>query len=370
MRIVGVHLEPGPVGWHRCWNWTTAMQRLGHDVVHRPHVSDQFEWATVDKYLDGADVVVTSKMHHGQVFAALMAYRDVYGYKLVVDTDDAADLTPRYNQSFENYHAGAGLVRIVKAELREADLVTASTQILADHVRPINGNIVVIPNVVDTALHLKAKGRTKEARHANDIRIYWGGGGGHYDDLLLVKNALLRVFKENPNVKLVFSNFIPDWAIDLPPFNVFMIRFAHFNAYPKVLKWLCADVALAPLVDSQFNRCKSHVKYLDYAMADIPGVYSDLDPYGSVEDGVTGLKAKSESDWYEAITMLVKNADLRKSIAKAAKEDVLSKWTIDKWAPVYESMLKELVATKRDDDMVMLTEGQPIEVSQCLSLQS
>lgn len=368
MKIVGVHLEPGPVGWHRCWNWTSGLMRLGHEVKHRPHESDQFDWQTVDKYLEGADVVITSKMHHGQVFAALLAYRDVYGYKLVVDTDDAADVTPKYNQSFADYHPGAGVSRIVKAELRHADLVTTSTQILADRVRELNGNVVVVPNVVDPRLHAKVVGRTKESRHASDIRIYWGGGGGHYDDLLVVKKALLRIFAKYPKVKLVFSNFIPDWAADLPPFRVFMIRFAHFNAYPKVLKWLCADVALAPLVDNEFNRCKSHVKYLDYAMAGIPGVYQDLAPYETVEDGVTGLKAVSENDWYEAIATLIEGADLRRSIAESAKSDVLANWTIDGHVGHYESMLKELLAVKRVE-LGMLTEGVPVEAS-CLSLQS
>ena len=99
MNIVGIHLEPGPVGWYRCWNWTTALSKRGHQVKHRPHASSQFEWSEIDDYLRNADVVITGRMHHGQVFAALMAGRDRYGYKLVVDTDDNSDATPIYNQS-------------------------------------------------------------------------------------------------------------------------------------------------------------------------------------------------------------------------------------------------------------------------------
>lgn len=247
MNVVGIHLEPGPVGWYRCWNWMTALQRRGHSVKHRPHASVQFEWSEIDDYLKDADVVVCGRMHHAEVFAGLMAGRDKYGYKLVVDTDDNSDATPVYNQSYADYHSAAGPNRIVRGELREADLVTVSTQPLKEWAEKYaRAPVVIMPNCVDLDLYSTVRTRQKEFRHRNDIRIYWGGGGGHYDDLLKVRDPLLRICAERPNVKLVFSNFIPDWAIDLPSFQVFMIRMAHFNAYHKILRWLCADIAIAP----------------------------------------------------------------------------------------------------------------------------
>lgn len=346
MKIVGIHLEPGPVGWYRCWNWTTALNLRGHDVKHHPHESKQFEWHEIDDYLRGTDVVIAGRMHHAQVFAALMAGRDIYKYKLVVDIDDAADVTPKYNQSFVDYHSGTGMTRIVRGELREADLVTVSTAPLKEWADKYAKRTVIVPNCVSPHLYSQVRTRQKEARHQNDIRIYWGGGGGHYDDLLVAKDALLRVFHERPNVKLIFSNFLPDWAVDLPPFRVFMVRFAHFNAYPKVLKWLCADVAIAPLVDNEFNRCKSHVKWLDYSMAGIPGVYSDLEPYSTVEHGVTGLKARNSQEWYDHIGRLIDEKEFAGRIAMQAREEVLSRWTINHHIGRYESMLQELVDFK------------------------
>jgi Glycosyl transferases group 1 len=363
VKIVAIHMEPGPVGWHRCWNWTMAMQRRGHSVKHRPHGSTQFEWDELDDYLRGADVVITGRMAHAQVFAALMAGRDRYHYKLVVDTDDNSDNLPRFNYAFSDYHGGTGAARISRAEYREADLVTVATTRLKEWVSQYAKRVVHVPNVVDPRLHANVRSRQKEARHSNDVRIYWGGGGGHYDDLLKVRDSLLRICAERPNVKLIFSNFIPDWAADLPAHRVFMIRFAHFNAYPKVLKWLCADVAVAPLVDHEFNRCKSHVKYLDYAMAGIPAVYQDIDAYDSVVHGVTGLK--TTDGWYEDVTRLLDEPVFARCIAENAYANVMDKWTIDQWAPRYETMLQELVGTKTSE-FTMLEEGKVLE-AQCLS---
>lgn len=361
MKIVAVHLEPGAVGWFRCWNWTTAMKRRGHKVTQRVHESTQFDWATVDDHFRGADVVIAGRMHHPQVFSALLAGRKLYGYKLVVDTDDNSDEIPSYNQSFADYHGGAGTARIVRGELREADLVTVSTPRMVRFVEKYAKRVVVTWNNVDTSLYSTARYRQKEERHRNDFRIYWGGGGGHYNDLLIVKDALLRIFRERPNVKLVFSNFMPDWAADLPPFRCFMVRFAHFNAYPKVLRWICPDIAIAPLVDNEFNRCKSHVKYLDYGMASVPGIYQDLDPYDTVTHGATGLKATTPDDWYAKLNVLIDNAEMRTRIAANAREDILAKWTIDTHAPAYEKMLLELVGGKAAPELTYLSEGEPIE---------
>jgi glycosyltransferase involved in cell wall biosynthesis len=307
-------------------------------------------------------------MHHGQVFAALMAGRDRYGYKLIVDTDDASDLTPAYNQSFSDYHPGAGTARIVRGELREADLVTVSTEPLAEWARKYaTRGVVVMPNCIDPALYASVQGREKEQRHRGDIRIYWGGGGGHYDDLLKVKEPLLRIVAERPNVKLIFSNFIPDWAADIPAFRCFFIRFAHLNAYNKVIKWLCADVAVAPLVDNEFNRCKSNVKYLTYAMADIPGVYSDVPAYETVTHGLTGMKAKTSDDWYKSINVLIDNRELAQIMAKRARRDVLTRFNINTHVARYETMLRELVARKVPA-FKYLEEGKPVEAA-CLTSQ-
>jgi glycosyltransferase involved in cell wall biosynthesis len=365
MKIVGIHMEPGAVGWHRVWCWMEAMKRQGHKVIHKPHEGTQFyvNDDSLDQMVRGADVVVAGRMHDGKAFSGILAGRDLYKYKLIVDTDDDIDTLPLYNQAHADYHSGTGMSRILRGEYREADLVTVSTTHLEGQVQKYAKRTSVVPNVVDPRMYASVRERQKEERHKHDLRIYWGGGFGHYDDLLVVKDALLRTFHERPNLKLVFSGFIPDWASDLPPFRVLVVRFARFMAYPKVLRWLCADVALAPLVDNEFNKSKSHVKYLTYAMAGIPGVYSALRPYESVEHGVTGMKASNAEEWYEAINTLLDNPSQRRSMAACALDDVMENWTVDNWAPKYEAMLQEVAAKKPVPEFQYLPEETPCQMS-------
>ena len=50
------------------------------------------------------------------------------------------------------------------------------------------------------------------------------------------------------------------------------------------------DVAVAPLHDTAFNRCKSDLKFLEYAALGLPGIYSDVVPYKhAVRHEETGL---------------------------------------------------------------------------------
>ncbi|MEM7218367.1 MAG: methyltransferase domain-containing protein [Pseudomonadota bacterium] len=91
-------------------------------------------------------------------------------------------------------------------------------------------------------------------------------------------------------------------------------------------------IALLPLDDTDFNRCKSAIKFYDYALAGVPCICSRVTPYSSaLEDGVEGLLVDegSESDgtsanaWFDAIARLVGDAELRESLADAARNRVL-----------------------------------------------
>jgi glycosyltransferase involved in cell wall biosynthesis len=89
----------------------------------------------------------------------------------------------------------------------------------------------------------------------------------------------------------------------------------------RQLRW---DVAIAPLEDNAFTRCKSDLKYLDYAALGIPGVFSDVRPYRkTVRHRETGLLAANESNaWADALEEVVSDAALRARLAEAAKAEV------------------------------------------------
>lgn len=104
-----------------------------------------------------------------------------------------------------------------------------------------------------------------------------------------------------------------------------------FKDYPKKLTELSLDISICPLEDNPFNQCKSNIKWMESAMAGVPVVASNVYPYEtSIEHGITGFLVKDNNDWTKYLSKLIDNPELREKMAKAAKEEVLEKYNIEK----------------------------------------
>lgn len=362
MKIVGFAAENMASSYLRIRQWIDAMKARGHDSDFYENGLDRLD--KYDERVRGADVVVYGHTHDGRKMAMVHGGKQVHGYKIVCDTDDLVTDIPAYNFASRAFNNATGFKRLSLLQYRLADAVTCSTQYLADNTSDHTPNVHLVPNCVDMRLWSNVRSREKEARHRDDIRIYWGGGGGHYDDVLKLRDPLLRIVAERPQVKLIFSNFVPGWAANLPPHRVFFLPLAPYRGpWQKILTWLCVDIGLAPLVDNPFNRAKSNVKWLDYSMAHISGVYERIDAYDSVVDGVTGLKANTPDEWYKQINLLIDEPTLRQRIGEESRREIMAHWLVDQHSAAYENMLKRVCGMPRVI-VEELTEGKVVEAAQ------
>jgi glycosyltransferase involved in cell wall biosynthesis len=113
-------------------------------------------------------------------------------------------------------------------------------------------------------------------------------------------------------------------------------------AFARALVEARPDIGLAPVADEPFNRARSELHWLEYAMAGAPTAASRLmggSPYDVVRDGVDGLLARNKAEWREALRSLARSPARRAEIAGRARERVLAEYRAAdraiEWADAY-----------------------------------
>ncbi len=107
-----------------------------------------------------------------------------------------------------------------------------------------------------------------------------------------------------------------------------------------------ADIALYPMDDTLLNRTKCPVKLLELMGAGLPVVADRVGQAAEyLEDGRTGRLVPSDNfaAMSEAAVELLRSPEGRRTLGRAARLDVCSRWTWQAWAPVVEKALEEVL---------------------------
>jgi glycosyltransferase involved in cell wall biosynthesis len=357
-----VHLVPetpatGPV-------YGCAQIRLLRPYQHRS-LSDQFDVYQGRSYMGGADIVVTQRA--GPIgFTLEETFRLVNqvrqsGAFLVVDLDDNL-IDPHHAQEVED-----GLITLrdrVFYLLGAADLVTVSTTPLAKRIRHINKNVEVWRNAIDESLILPRNASVRELGPTSEMMVPepsssvnsvnedfpghsaalsegadvgYFGTLSHLEDLMFISSELRAALcgvDYRPNVDLCGISSRPEMAQLFSPLATTRVvpedgNYVDFMRMMQMMpNW---KVGLAPLTpNSNFNKFKSDIKFLDYAVFGVPGVYGDNTVYYDIEHEVTGMLAeKHPQGWAGAITQLLSDPGLREHIRKNSYDKLIRDRTLD-----------------------------------------
>jgi len=223
--------------------------------------------------------------------------------------------------------------------IRIADMVTTTTEFLADEYRKLNKNVVVIPNCIDPSVFPEPKRNT-----GDKVRIGLCGSttlNGDFDPI----TDLLRELSDRPDVQLVMfglpskelqKGVIKDvYQEEIDYWGRLQIEhqpFVPIKDYFKTLNDLKLDLMLIPRKDNYFNRCKSNLKFLEASMCGVPvvaqGFKDGLSPYQGKEDQKHMFVVDGEGKWKAAIDMLIKDKTYRESMGENARKYVLAKYNI------------------------------------------
>jgi glycosyltransferase involved in cell wall biosynthesis len=231
------------------------------------------------------------------------------GKKVVFEFDDAFDVLDSWHPQAASYHQPEKQAQ-VREMLGIADVVIVSTENLKSRYAEHAKRIEVVPNYID--LTAWPQGRPHGMK---EFRVLWAGSPSHAGDLDMVSGALGAFMRAHEDVRVIFFGQEPPAGI--PADQVRSMPWVDFGAYPEALAGVAADVAIAPLVDTAFNRAKSNIKVLEAWGCRYPIVASTVQPYAeTIQHGANGLLAANAEEWGLALESLYGDASLRQHLRK------------------------------------------------------
>ena len=141
------------------------------------------------------------------------------------------------------------------------------------------------------------------------LRICVAGSTDRTDDVeSILREALLRIKQEyGEKISFVFFGVSPQCATELEATSIPFCN--SYDDYRRIMNELEADIGLAPMPDTAFHACKHYNKFVEYAAANIVGIFSAVKPYDRLERqfGWQLMCSNTADCWHDAIVYLIEH---------------------------------------------------------------
>ena len=261
------------------------------------------------------------------VFEWIIKY--IFRKKIIYDFDDAIWLL--------NYSEKNKITRFFKSpwKVRKickwADVVITGNAYLAKYAMEFNQQVKIIPTTIDTDYHIPSLKKKKDK-----ITIGWTGTLTTLKQLDLILDVIKKLEMKFEFQFLIISNEKPQ--IDLKSF-----KFIKWIKKSEIQDLLNIDIGIMPLFDNKWEKGKCGFKGLQYMALEIPTIMSPVGVNTEIiQDGKNGFLAKNNYEWFNKLSLLIKNKELRKEIGKAGRQTVINYYSVEANKDKYLSALKAI----------------------------
>jgi glycosyltransferase involved in cell wall biosynthesis len=223
----------------------------------------------------------------------------------------------------------------VNEMLRHSTHVIAGNRTLADHASQFNSQVSVIPTVVDLDQYAYQTPRTS----SDVLTIGWVGSRSTSPYLLEIEPALRRLSEAYPG-KIRFQIYgHPERTLNLPNFSSL-----PFSLATEITDLRNIDIGIMPAPDNQWTQGKCAFKAIQYMALGIPTVVS---PVGMatelIQNNVNGFWARTPQQWFEMLSQLVSDTQLRVRFSEAGRKTIESRYSLQAWAPRLTELLQQVL---------------------------
>jgi SAM-dependent methyltransferase len=347
--------------YYRMGGYADKMQAMGAETFYNPYNHEDFhspgEWQRkirwrhiqneFDHILKAADMSVWQLVTTWDCIAFLRCIKDLFNKPILTDMDDWIFDIPSTNTAAGVYFPNSDVEKMAYQQISLSDYVICSTQFIKENILKIFPEkvIYVIKNAIDFDIWDNIKPiETIPVKKEGVIRIGYTGCGNHSGDLEIVKEPILALLDEFPNLEFVLPTPFESWMYVEHPRVLNANRWVSLPVYPSMVKGWNLDIGIAPLLDNTLNRAKSNLRWLEYGALKLPTVASNIYPFkNSIKQGKDGLLVSNSSkQWYEALKSLIVEERKRTSMGEAAYVEVKKNFNLDEVSKTYLSVLKEV----------------------------
>jgi glycosyltransferase involved in cell wall biosynthesis len=264
--------------------------------------------------------------------------RRVFRCPLVLDLDDATFLdqeSPVYGRLASVLKWRGKTNRLIDY----ADLVICGSEVTAAHVRGRGKRAVIMPTVVDTDLFRPLP------QSPNEVPLIgWVGTHStwpYFERLVPVLERLAETHRFR--VRLVGGSRDP---VTIRGVEVENLR---WDLVREVDDFRNLDIGVYPLPHGdRWVEGKSGLKAIEYLAVGVPYVASPVGIVTTIgEPGRTHLLATTDEEWYEALSLLLRDAGARRAMGAAGREYALAHFRIDDFASRIEAQLRDAAVASR-----------------------
>jgi len=340
-------------------HFITALEKAGYEIVFSNIISEKDDaiFYSKGKYLAKLRIVIKSFFHRLQDIKIaktcdlIFIYREAYmlgttyfekrlaktGTPIIFDFDDSIWLndTSEGNQNLSWMKKPEKTAKICQL----ARLVTVGNQYLADYAKQFNENVFILPTTINTNYHLN-----KILDSKNDsICIGWTGTTTtikHFETAIPVLNKLKERFGEKIYFKVIVNTEVWDKEIE-----VNHVKWTSENEIQDLQEF---DIGIMPLPDDQWSRGKCGFKGLQCMAMSIPVIMSPVGVNKEIiQSGENGFLAESETEWFDILSELIGNEELRHRVGLAGRKTVEEKYSVSFWESKFVNLLSSTIKNKQ-----------------------
>ena len=301
------------------------------------------------------DLVIFNRygLPYGQILLEQCLARSI---KTVYFIDDYLLHIPnKLGKIIKNTHGKKEVIEARDYLIKNVDLVWVSTPYLKQKLSQrypkqqftIGGYPLYLEDYIDKNENLAVRYFNRGKKTSSKVVFGYMGSKGHQEDLAVITPSIIKILENFPK-----TNFETFGTILMPEeLNRFGNRVKSHKVitdYQKFLEYLYRlnwNFGLAPLINSDFNHCKTSVKFLEYTACNIPTLASNSLVYQQFSHNQEIILV-DENQWYDKMQDMICHSTLTLDLLKNAKKKCKRNFSLNAQISQFDLIFDSLQLTQ------------------------